>query len=146
MISIQPSSHHSIEDWSTWPSQLHQHRVHYEQLCQTHMDFVNCVRQTNQQAVLLRSSPEYKQLRETETIIRNDCIRTFSSLLFFKSAVVQEMVVRLLLIFASNHPTIGYKQGMTDILSILLLCLFCERWRSASLQNEHSSQTNTCNK
>ena len=113
--------------------------MHYEQLSQNHMNLVNYARQTSQQAVNFRSSPEYQQLRETETIIRNDCVRTFSSLLFFKSAVVQEMVVRLLLVFASNHPTIGYKQGMTDILSILLLCLFCERWRCDSLHNIKSS-------
>lgn len=37
--------------------------------------------------------------------------------------------MRLLLVFAFAHPEIGYKQGMTDLLAVLLLCLYCDRWR-----------------
>ena len=64
-----------------------------------------------------------------EQTIRKDCTRTFSQLLFFKSAAVQDLIVRLLLVFAFAHPEIGYKQGMTDLLAVLLLCLYCDRWR-----------------
>ena len=31
--------------------------------------------------------------------------------------------------FVLTHPEIGYKQGMTDLLAILLLCVYCDRWR-----------------
>ena len=79
-----------------------------------------------------RGSSRYRALHDIEMMIRKDCSRTFSNLLFFKSSVVQDLVVRLLLVFAVDHPTLGYKQGMTDILAILLLCLFCERWRGDS--------------
>ena len=79
-----------------------------------------------------RDSSRYRALHDIEMMIRKDCSRTFSNLLFFKSSVVQDLVVRLLLVFAVDHPTLGYKQGMTDILAILLLCLFCERWRGDS--------------
>ena len=96
------------------------------------MELINQAKQINTQSIHIRASSEYQALKETEAMIRKDCIRTFNSLLFFKSMVVQDMVVRLLLVFALSHPTIGYKQGMTDILAILILCLFCERWRSNS--------------
>ena len=60
-------------------------------------------------------------------MIRKDCTRTFSHVLFFKSAVIQDMIVRLLLVFTLEHPDIGYKQGLTDLVAILLLCVYCER-------------------
>lgn len=75
------------------------------------------------------SDPRDQEYRENEQMIRKDCTRTFSHLLFFKSSAVQDLIVRLLLVFAFSHPEIGYKQGMTDLLAVLLLCLYCDRWR-----------------
>ena len=68
--------------------------------------------------------PEYE---ESEQTIRKDCTRTFSQLLFFKSSAVQDLIVRLLLVFAFAHPEIGYKTGMADLLPVLRLCLSCDR-------------------
>lgn len=62
-------------------------------------------------------------------MVRKDCTRTFSHLLFFKSAVIQDMIVRLLLVFTLEHPDFGYKQGLTDLVAILLLCVYCDRNR-----------------
>ena len=75
------------------------------------------------------SYPRDPEYQESEQTIRKDCTRTFSQLLFFKSSAVQDLIVRLLLVFAFAHPEIGYKQGMTDLLAVLLLCLYCDRWR-----------------
>lgn len=61
-----------------------------------------------------------------EKAIRNDCVRTFSHMLFFKSQVIQDMIIRLLLVFAADNPSISYKQGMTDVVAVLLLCLYCD--------------------
>lgn len=76
-----------------------------------------------------RNGRREQEVRESEEVIRKDCTRTFSHLLFFKSSAVQDLIVRLLLVFAFSHPDIGYKQGMTDLLGVLLLCLYCDRWR-----------------
>ena len=67
--------------------------------------------------------------------MRKDCTRTFSQLLFFRSAVIQDMIVRLLLVFTLEHPDLGYKQGLTDLVAILLLCVYCDRDRSSDLSS-----------
>ena len=74
-------------------------------------------------------------MREIEATVRKDCTRTFSQLLFFRSAVIQDMIVRLLLVFTLEHPDLGYKQGLTDLVAILLLCVYCDRDRSSDLSS-----------
>ena len=106
-----------------WCQELTDRRIRYEQLRQDHLRFIFDSSPTS------RRSAEYQELRQTELTIRKDCTRTFSYLLFFKSSVIQDIIVRLLLVFVLTHPEIGYKQGMTDLLAILLLCVYCDRWR-----------------
>lgn len=77
-------------------------------------------------------------LKEMEKAIRNDCVRTFSHMLFFKSQVIQDMIIRLLLVFAADNPSISYKQGMTDVVAILLLCLYCDHAK-IPVNDENSS-------
>lgn len=74
-------------------------------------------------------------MREIEATVRKDCTRTFSQLLFFRSAVIQDMIVRLLLVFTLEHPDLGYKQGLTDLVAILLLCVYCDRDRGSDLSD-----------
>lgn len=78
--------------------------------------------------------------------MRKDCTRTFSQLLFFRSAVIQDMIVRLLLVFTLEHPDLGYKQGLTDLVAILLLCVYCDRDRGSDLSDASSdaSQQSQC--
>ena len=86
-----------------------------------------------------RGSTAYRELRELEQVIRKDCTRTFSDYLFFKSSLIQDLVVRLVLVYSVEHSEMGYKQGMTDILAVLLLCLFCELNRHRSGEgNNHT--------
>ena len=85
------------------------------------------------------SYPRDSEYQESEQTIRKDCMRTFSQLLFFKSSAVQDLIVRLLLVFAFAHPEIGYKQGMTDLLAMLLLCLYCDRWRLGGRESGEGS-------
>lgn len=77
-------------------------------------------------------------MREIEATVRKDCTRTFSQLLFFRSAVIQDMIVRLLLVFTLEHPDLGYKQGLTDLVAILLLCVYCDRDRGSDLSDASS--------
>ena len=121
------------EPLSTWSSQFQLLRTSYEEVRANHMDvLLRAQRLETHSGQETRESSRYRALHDIETMVRKDCSRTFSNLLFFKSSVVQALVVRLLLIFAVEHPQLGYKQGMTDLLAILLLCLFCERWRGNS--------------
>ena len=56
-----------------------------------------------QEAVEARGSTAYRELRELEQVIRKDCTRTFSDYLFFKSSLIQDLVVRLVLVYSVEH-------------------------------------------
>ena len=49
------------------------------------------------------------------------------------------MIVHLLLVFSYSFPMIGYKQGMTDVVALLLLCLYCDHSKIPLLSEEHHS-------
>ena len=116
-----------------WSTQVESQRQYYESIRSKHTNIILKAQQIGcQEAVEARESTTYRELRELEQVIRKDCTRTFSDYLFFKSSVIQDLVVRLVLVFSAEHPEMGYKQGMTDILAVLLLCLFCERNRHGS--------------
>lgn len=85
-------------------------------------------------------------MREIEATVRKDCTRTFSHLLFFRSAVIQDMIVRLLLVFTLEHPDLGYKQGLTDLVAILLLCVYCDRDRDLGDASDASDLSNASSK
>ena len=122
-----------LEPLEQWCREIGLLRARYEELCRDYSRrFAPNVASEEGE---VRVSPRWNEdLRDpehqaSEQTIRKDCTRTFSQLLFFKSAAVQDLIVRLLLVFAFAHPEIGYKQGMTDLLAVLLLCLYCDRWR-----------------
>lgn len=122
-----------VESLEQWCYEIGLLRARYEELC---VDYSRrFARVLGVEEGEIRVSPRWDsyprdpEYQESEQTIRKDCTRTFSQLLFFKSSAVQDLIVRLLLVFAFAHPEIGYKQGMTDLLAVLLLCLYCDRWR-----------------
>lgn len=122
-----------VEPLEQWCYEIGLLRARYEELCVDYSRRFAPVLGVEEGEI--RVSPRWNnyprdpEYQESEQTIRKDCTRTFSQLLFFKSSAVQDLIVRLLLVFAFAHPEIGYKQGMTDLLAMLLLCLYCDRWR-----------------
>lgn len=122
-----------LEPLEQWCREIGLLRARYEELCRDYSRRFapNVALEEGEVRVSPRWSEDLRdpEHQASEQTIRKDCTRTFSQLLFFKSAAVQDLIVRLLLVFAFAHPEIGYKQGMTDLLAVLLLCLYCDRWR-----------------
>ncbi|CAK4662155.1 hypothetical protein LEN26_006527 [Aphanomyces euteiches] len=62
--------------------------------------------------------------------IVKDIRRTRSAMPFFQQLPVQHMLVRLLYIYASEHPNVSYNQGMGELLAILVYLLHVEQWNA----------------
>lgn len=132
-----------VESLEQWCYEIGLLRARYEELCGDYSR--RFARVLGVEEGEIRVSPRWTdyprdpEYQESEQTIRKDCTRTFSQLLFFKSSAVQDLIVRLLLVFAFAHPEIGYKQGMTDLLAVLLLCLYCDRWRLGGRESGEGS-------
>jgi TBC1 domain family protein 5 len=62
-------------------------------------------------------------LRQT---IQQDIIRTHPDQLFFKQDHIQSSMLDLLFCYAKEHPDIGYRQGMHELLAPILFVLHAE--------------------
>lgn len=58
--------------------------------------------------------------KELRGLIRQDVIRTFPNVVFFRSESIQSTMVNILFCYAREHPEICYRQGMHEVLAPLL--------------------------
>ncbi|XP_075971895.1 TBC1 domain family member 5 [Anticarsia gemmatalis] len=64
---------------------------------------------------------------ELKTLILQDVVRTFPEELYFRDKDVQDLMVRILFFWARSHASVGYRQGMHEILAPLLFELYLDR-------------------
>lgn len=70
------------------------------------------------------------ELRKT---IRQDVQRTFPDLPYFRDPQVQYDLSNVLFLHATNHPDIGYRQGMHELLAAIFLAVdrdSLDKWTS----------------
>ncbi|KAL3836821.1 hypothetical protein ACJMK2_022234 [Sinanodonta woodiana] len=66
------------------------------------------------------------QDNELRLTIKQDVIRTFPELAFFKSDEVREMMVNNLFLYSREHNHISYRQGMHELLAPIIFILHCD--------------------
>jgi len=66
--------------------------------------------------------------KDVEDQIRKDVLRTQGGMDFFKRQEVQDMMLRILLVWARSHPNVSYKQGMSELLAVTVYLLYIEQW------------------
>ncbi|XP_055956766.1 TBC1 domain family member 5 isoform X2 [Patella vulgata] len=69
---------------------------------------------------------KFFQDNELRLTIKQDVIRTFPELEFFKSEVLREMMIDILFCFSREHYNLSYKQGMHELLAPLIFVLHCD--------------------
>ncbi|GLH13786.1 TBC1 domain family member 5 [Gryllus bimaculatus] len=116
-------------DKSSWLKELRRFRQHYEQMSQ---EF--CV------DPWLNSNPEDNPLNqnagsswhqhfcdnELKAVIRQDVVRTFPGVDYFRKETVQKAMLNVLFVYARENPDMCYRQGMHEILAPLLFVLHCD--------------------
>lgn len=71
----------------------------------------------------------YKHFCDTElkAVIRQDVVRTFPSLDFFRNNLhIQDLMVSILFVYARKYPHMCYRQGMHEILAPIIFVLHCD--------------------
>ena len=61
--------------------------------------------------------------------IEKDVIRTHNKRAFFRHPTIRSMMSRILMVYAIEHPKVGYKQGMNDLVAAVLFLLYRERMK-----------------
>ncbi|XP_066994903.2 TBC1 domain family member 5 [Anabrus simplex] len=64
--------------------------------------------------------------KELRAVIKQDVVRTFPGVDFFRKEMIQDAMVNILFCYAREHPTMCYRQGMHEILAPLLFVLHCD--------------------
>lgn len=77
---------------------------------------------------------------ELRELILQDVIRTFPDELYFRDKDVQNLMVRVLFVWARCNPHIGYRQGMHEILAPLLSELHIDRKCMPALPSDMLSE------
>ncbi|XP_041347301.1 LOW QUALITY PROTEIN: TBC1 domain family member 5-like [Gigantopelta aegis] len=121
------------EDLDLWVASCHEWRSKYEEL--KNQLIVNPRKAVDQVDLSLNNplsqddeSPwnKFFQDNELRLTIKQDVIRTFPELEFFKSSQLQDMMLDALFCFCRTHSVLSYKQGMHELLAPLIFILHCD--------------------
>uniref|UniRef100_A0A0P4WL95 Rab-GAP TBC domain-containing protein n=1 Tax=Scylla olivacea TaxID=85551 RepID=A0A0P4WL95_SCYOL len=69
---------------------------------------------------------QYFEDSELKKLIRQDVVRTFPEVEFFQSTRIRDLMVTVLFCYARQHPQVGYRQGMHEVLAPLIFVLHCD--------------------
>ncbi|XP_063230326.1 TBC1 domain family member 5 isoform X2 [Bacillus rossius redtenbacheri] len=117
-------------DSSQWLALVRQHRQHYARLLRQ-----VCVDPWDQHAgrdddpLSQRAESVWHQHfcdKELRSVIRQDVVRTFPGVDFFRKESIQEAMVNILFCYARENPAMCYRQGMHEILAPLMFVLHCD--------------------
>ena len=61
---------------------------------------------------------------ELRRIINLDIIRTYQNINLFSQENIKKILLNILFIWSKDNSDVSYRQGMNDLLAILLLCLY----------------------
>lgn len=124
LLRVLTSEHRS------WISQRLQQRVRYDKF---RADYV---RNPHQIAVDCNDDPlsqetqsvwnQYFSDQELFAVIRQDVVRTFPGVDFFRKPLVQNAMVNILFYYAREHPYMCYRQGMHEILAPIIFVVYSD--------------------
>ncbi|KAH8249974.1 hypothetical protein KR026_002827 [Drosophila bipectinata] len=124
LLRVLTSEHRS------WISQRLQQRVRYDKF---RTDYV---RNPHQIALDCNDDPlsqetqsvwnQYFSDQELFAVIRQDVVRTFPGVDFFRKPLVQNAMVNILFYYAREHPYMCYRQGMHEILAPIIFVVYSD--------------------
>ncbi|GLV40978.1 TBC1 domain family member 5 [Carabus blaptoides fortunei] len=79
---------------------------------------------------------------ELRSVIKQDVVRTFPGVDFFRKSLIQEIMVSILFTYAREHPVMCYRQGMHELLAPLLFVLHCDQQAMLHIKEQtHINET-----
>ncbi|XP_049301538.1 TBC1 domain family member 5 [Anopheles funestus] len=125
----------------SWPQQRYEARAHYRRLKD------QFVLNPHQQTTDVRDDPlsQSKQSlwnqhfcdQELCAVIKQDVVRTFPGVDFFRKPTIQELMTNILFCYARQYPAMCYRQGMHEILAPLIFVIHSDQQALAHIQELH---------
>ncbi|XP_053695648.1 TBC1 domain family member 5 [Sabethes cyaneus] len=120
-----------------WADQRRLHRVQYHELKSRYM--LNPHLNSNGSDDPLSQSKQslWNQHfcdQELCAVIKQDVVRTFPGVDFFRKNPVQEMMINILFCYARKYPDMCYRQGMHEILAPLIFVIHSDQQALAHIQ------------
>ncbi|XP_065075490.1 TBC1 domain family member 5 isoform X2 [Ochlerotatus camptorhynchus] len=75
--------------------------------------------------------------QELCSVIKQDVVRTFPGVDFFRKVHVQEIMINILFCYARKYPAMCYRQGMHEILAPLIFVIHSDQQALAHIQELH---------
>eukprot|EP00002_Diphylleia_rotans_P032567 TRINITY_DN6850_c0_g1_i4.p1 TRINITY_DN6850_c0_g1~~TRINITY_DN6850_c0_g1_i4.p1 ORF type:complete len:524 (+),score=112.67 TRINITY_DN6850_c0_g1_i4:116-1687(+) len=117
-------------DMSSWEIRVQNSRELYIQTryeCMNESSFLEAIQmaQMSSTASILQESAEVlvKQYEEVKREIMQDIERTFPDNSFFQNERIRGYMLNILYIYAVQHPEIKYRQGMHELLAVIIYAL-----------------------
>lgn len=65
--------------------------------------------------------------KELNTVIKQDVIRTFPGVEFFRKTLIEDIMINILFCYARANPEMCYRQGMHEILAPILFVMHSDQ-------------------
>ncbi|XP_037945832.1 TBC1 domain family member 5 homolog A-like [Teleopsis dalmanni] len=114
-------------DHRSWQQQREQQRKRYAQLEKEFVKNPHDMNLSNDDPLSQSTQSVWNQYfsdQELFTVIRQDVIRTFPGVDFFRKSIIQNAMSNILFYFARVHPYMAYRQGMHEILAPILFVMY----------------------
>ncbi|XP_058981277.1 TBC1 domain family member 5 isoform X2 [Musca domestica] len=119
------------EDHLSWALEKKKQRQSYEKLGK---EFAKNPHQTGANLMQVDDDPlsqssksvwnQYFSDQELFATIRQDVVRTFPGVDFFRKPAIQNIMINILFYYARDHPYMSYRQGMHEILAPILFVMY----------------------
>uniref|UniRef100_A0A8D8P613 TBC1 domain family member 5 n=1 Tax=Culex pipiens TaxID=7175 RepID=A0A8D8P613_CULPI len=122
---------------SEWVKQREAHREDYLQLKDRYMLNPHLNTDGSDDPLSQSSESLWNQHfcdQELCAVIKQDVVRTFPGVDFFRKAPIQAMMTNILFCYARRYPTMCYRQGMHEILAPLIFVIHSDQQAMAHIQ------------
>lgn len=114
-------------DHTTWKQQRLQQRNRYEKLKHEFVKNPHNEKSSNDDPLSQSKQSIWNQYfsdQELFAVIKQDVIRTFPGVEFFRKPLIQTAMNNILFYYAREHPYMCYRQGMHEILAPILFVMY----------------------
>lgn len=74
-----------------------------------------------------KTDEKSEQEKEMKDLIKQDVSRTLQEFNYFHKVEVKDLLTQLLFLWGRENPDYGYKQGMNEILAMVVIVFETER-------------------
>lgn len=122
-----------------WLNQRRIHRAHYAHLKAKHSANPNDASYIPGDDPLSQSNQSVWNQhfcdQELYSVIRQDVVRTFPGVDFYRRPLIQELMTNVLFCYARENPSMCYRQGMHEILAPILFVMHCDHQTFLHIQD-----------